>query len=325
MSNTEKPPTTAPSSQINTNGKSKSRASNKNAAASDLTAGEQLVSALKSAKESNVTRQTSPIKKQAKVNDLKIARDVENSVKKKKSVVKQSEIFSENSSPERPFISIIIPVKNESKSLKALIAALKVAHTAGAEVIIIDDASTDKTPEILAREKFIKVHSRTQSKGFGAAVKSGFEIANGKYIAWLPGNLRVLPLYAVAMAYELENRAPNQDAFAKAHRGNRPKNEQITTFLAGVLLTVRAGTMMMETGGTPTVIPRSALPYLKNAPDDLGLESYTLWKLPKVGFRPLRLATPFGERRFGQSHWNKGYKAKFKLLLNLLQTVRTYR
>ena len=77
-------------------------------------------------------------------------------------------------------ISIIIPVKNGSNSLKEAIEAIK-KQNMNMEIIIVDDASTDNTVKI-AEENGCKVIKHDISKGQVAGKNSGIKVATGKYI-----------------------------------------------------------------------------------------------------------------------------------------------
>lgn len=72
-------------------------------------------------------------------------------------------------------ISIIIPCKNEQETIGELIDDLIMAKIAS-EIIVVDDGSTDDTPNILSK-KNIKVITHLYSKGNGAAIKSGARAA----------------------------------------------------------------------------------------------------------------------------------------------------
>ena len=90
---------------------------------------------------------------------------------------------------DRPIISIIIPVYNSlyiEESIKSC-----VAQSIGREyleIIIINDASTDETKEILSElsEKYaIKIIHLKNNSGPAAARNMGMESATGKFISFL--------------------------------------------------------------------------------------------------------------------------------------------
>ncbi len=91
-----------------------------------------------------------------------------------------------------PSLSFIIPAYNEEghltitveETMRALRSVLN-----DFEIIIVNDGSQDKTPEIadaLAREhREIKVIHHKSNKGFGTAMTSGIAVASKEFIGWV--------------------------------------------------------------------------------------------------------------------------------------------
>lgn len=80
-----------------------------------------------------------------------------------------------------PF-SIIIPAYNEEKSIGPTVENLKnflAANKLEAEIIVVNDGSTDKTGEILASLSGIKVINQPANRGYGASLKAG--VKNSKH------------------------------------------------------------------------------------------------------------------------------------------------
>jgi glycosyltransferase involved in cell wall biosynthesis len=80
-------------------------------------------------------------------------------------------------------ISIILPAKNEAAKLKSLLQKLQ-QTCPQAEIILVDDGSTDDTPAI-ASELGIHLVSRPYSMGNGAAVKAGARAASGDILVFM--------------------------------------------------------------------------------------------------------------------------------------------
>jgi glycosyltransferase involved in cell wall biosynthesis len=64
-----------------------------------------------------------------------------------------------------------IPVYNEARHLSAV---LNHVRRQGANILVVDDGSTDATPRLLAREPDLRVVTHRQNRGYGAAIASAF-------------------------------------------------------------------------------------------------------------------------------------------------------
>ncbi len=80
-------------------------------------------------------------------------------------------------------VSIIMPAKNETGGLRLVIPLLQ-KHCAGAEIIVVNDGSTDGT-EALCQELGVVVVTHPYSKGNGAAIKSGARAASREILVFM--------------------------------------------------------------------------------------------------------------------------------------------
>ena len=78
--------------------------------------------------------------------------------------------------------SIVVPAYNEESSIqKTITAIMSFVSNDGYEIIVVDDASTDRTIHDI-KQGDIKLICHTQNKGYGAALKTGIKNAVGKFI-----------------------------------------------------------------------------------------------------------------------------------------------
>ena len=86
---------------------------------------------------------------------------------------------------EHPLISCIVPVFNGERYLSEAVDSLLAQTYKSVEIIVVDDGSTDRTPQIV--ESFGKqIRSLRQVNGGPAAARnSGVRIARGDFIAFL--------------------------------------------------------------------------------------------------------------------------------------------
>jgi glycosyltransferase involved in cell wall biosynthesis len=85
--------------------------------------------------------------------------------------------------PERTKVSVVIPVYNEERWVVEVIRRVK-AVPIPKEIILVDDASTDGTREILAAidDEDVRVILQPKNQGKGAALREGFRHATGNIV-----------------------------------------------------------------------------------------------------------------------------------------------
>jgi glycosyltransferase involved in cell wall biosynthesis len=102
-------------------------------------------------------------------------------------------------------ISFIVPAYNEETELPSTLAAIHAAASAVSqpfEIIVVDDASTDATPEIAkqAGARIISIHRRQ----IAAARNAGARAANGEYLFFVDADTRINQVHITKAMIALE-------------------------------------------------------------------------------------------------------------------------
>tara|TARA_B100000676_G_scaffold300142_2_gene345387 strand:- start:862 stop:1725 length:864 start_codon:yes stop_codon:yes gene_type:complete len=80
-------------------------------------------------------------------------------------------------------LTICVPAYNEAAGIKTALEGLK-ARFLDAEIVVVDDGSTDKTFNLAKSVEGIVVLSHERNRGYGAALKTAIRYSKGEVIAW---------------------------------------------------------------------------------------------------------------------------------------------
>jgi glycosyltransferase involved in cell wall biosynthesis len=87
---------------------------------------------------------------------------------------------------EEPLLSVVMPVFNESATVLHTIAAVRAAPVDSLELIVVDDCSTDGTRDALtstlSNVAGVRLIFHERNRGKGAALRSGFARARGRFV-----------------------------------------------------------------------------------------------------------------------------------------------
>ena len=86
-----------------------------------------------------------------------------------------------------PKVSVVVTTYNRAALLPRAVRSVLAQTYEDYELIIVDDCSTDDTPEVVQRFADSRIHAvrQAENRGQSAAVNTGIRLARGEYIAFL--------------------------------------------------------------------------------------------------------------------------------------------
>lgn len=109
----------------------------------------------------------------------------------------------------RPTVSVVVPTRNRGDLLPRAIASVLRQTFADLELIVVDDASSDHTPEVLARlaaaDPRVSAVRSPARRGVSAARNLAVARAVGRYVAFLDDDDEWLPAKLARQVEVLEN------------------------------------------------------------------------------------------------------------------------
>jgi GT2 family glycosyltransferase len=109
-------------------------------------------------------------------------------------------------------VSVVTPVFNQYLHTERFLNCLFENSSRLLEIIVIDNHSTDKTPETLTRFKTLfenkkigfHIISNDENRGYGRACNQGIKLARGRYIAISNNDVWLMPNWDEALVQKIE-------------------------------------------------------------------------------------------------------------------------
>ena len=213
--------------------------------------------------------------------------------------------------------SLVIPCYNEAANLPLLLDRCKeVTIRPDIEIILVDNGSTDNSPEVLlnllpqypgCRSVRVEIN-----QGYGSAF-SRAQAAPGEIIGWTHADMQTDPPERIARVGAVRQaRIGHVRERAAATAGPWPISCSRSACRCSKPWLL--GERMWDINAQPTLFPRAFFETWREAPYDFSLDLYAYYQARCNAPRVHRLPVRFGERAHGVSHWNVNWAAKRKFI-----------
>lgn len=225
-------------------------------------------------------------------------------------------------------LSIVVPCHNEAKNIPFILEKfLALSRMRSFELIVVNNASTDNTQEVLEeflaqkQYEFLRV-LKEPLPGYGRAIVAGLRKATGELLAWTHADLQTDPADVVRGAEILE-RAPEPDrVIVKGKRIHRPFGAWLFTFGMSVISSLVLRGFYFDINAQPKIFSRKFfLQAMKSPPEDFSLDLYLLAVAKQKKYRILTFPVIFANRRHGTSTWNFSFSSRWKTIARTLKYI----
>ncbi|MGZ5121134.1 MAG: glycosyltransferase family 2 protein [Burkholderiales bacterium] len=213
-------------------------------------------------------------------------------------------------SEQRVAFSIVLPCYNEADNLPLLLEAYRAVWPGfPAELILVNNGSTDHTADVLDRElrkpeyTFARTVLVPRNQGYGFGVAAGLRTARGQVIGISHADMQC-PAADLFAAYDrLTSNAAPERVFVKGRRAKRPFGPSLITNTMAALATVVLMKPLSDINAQPKVFHRSFLSEIPNPPDGFEFDLYLLYRAQAAGMKVVTIPVDFGARAHGASKW----------------------
>ena len=224
-------------------------------------------------------------------------------------------------------LSVIIPCYNEADNIPFIIDRLLHNIMEEAEVILVNNGSTDATEEVLKDELskkagtgFIRVLKVERNQGYGHGIKAGLKEAKGEILAWTHADLQT-DVQDVFRAYELYTKYGDRNCFIMGRRESRDLIDNFFTRGMGFAASLALGQNMEDINSQPKLFHRTFLDELTRAPDDFSLDLYALFIAKRNNMIIWEIPVVYGQRKYGYAKGGGSLGNKWALAERTLKYI----
>lgn len=227
-------------------------------------------------------------------------------------------------------LSVVIPAYNEESGIEAIarrvLAVGEDLCRVGVEkleLLVVDDGSRDATAEIAAAIPGVRLIQHPTNKGYGAALKTGFNEANGELIGFLDADGTYPPEYFPQLCTVAMNGADLVIGSRMAGAESQmPVTRRLGNLFFARLLSLVGRQSVSDSASGMRVFKRTILEQLYPLPDGLNLTPVMSTRAVHEGISMAEVPIPYSER-LGRSKLSVVHDGSL-FLRSMLWTVLEY-
>jgi glycosyltransferase involved in cell wall biosynthesis len=203
-------------------------------------------------------------------------------------------------------LSVVIPALNEEDSIHEVMSrvlavrpALQAAGMDDLELIVVDDGSTDRTPEIVAATEGVRLICHERNSGYGAALKTGFAAAQGEWVGFLDADGTYPPEYFPALCRE--GIAQDADIVIGSRlagaESEMPAVRRVGNLLFATLVSLVSAQRITDSASGMRIFKKAILARVYPLPDGLNLTPVMSTRALHERLRMVEVPIPYSERQ----------------------------
>jgi glycosyltransferase involved in cell wall biosynthesis len=221
-------------------------------------------------------------------------------------------------------LSVVIPCYNESATIQTIVDRVKGAPHDEIEIVIVDDASTDGTRELLKKEieRIVdKVIYHDVNRGKGAALRSGFREVNGDIVVVQDADLEYDPdEFPILMVPILEGKA--DVVYGSRFTGSGPHRVLYFWHMVGNRFLTLLSNMLTNLNLTDLetcykMFRREVIQSIEIKENRFGFEPEITAKIARTGCRIYEVGISYAGRTYAEGKkigWKDGFRAIYAIL-----------
>jgi len=215
----------------------------------------------------------------------------------------------------------VLPCYNEAENLPLLLQGYRrVWQDLPAELILVNNGSTDNTAEVLARElkkpelTFARTVEVRQNQGYGHGILTGLQAAQGEFIGYSHADMQCSPADVFAAYHQLVSQPDPSGVLVKGKRQQRELSASLVTNGMALIASVVLTTKLTDINAQPKLFHHSHLQRLTRPPDGFQFDLYVLYQACRAGLQIETVPVVFGQRAHGESKWATSIFSRYRTI-----------